>query len=106
MFLTEEAFAFVEPIFRGHTPQYDYYSFMELPRIAGAQVIAELTGVVRAIRGEALVAPLTPSAAEAFELIGQGTSEEHKAVEGLADRLANWLEGEFAAAEVISVLGI
>ena len=45
VFLTEEAFAFVEPIFRRHTPDYDYYSFMELPRIAGAQVIAELTGV-------------------------------------------------------------
>ena len=66
VFLTEEAFAFVEPIFRRHTPDYDYYSFMELPRIAGAQVIAELTGFVRAIRGETLVAPLTPSAARGF----------------------------------------
>jgi hypothetical protein len=106
VFLTEEAFAFVEPIFRRHTPKYDYYSFMELPRIAGAQVIAELTGMVRAIRGEALVAPLAPSAAEAFELIGQGTSEEHKAVAGLAERLADWLEWEYGAYEVISVLGI
>ena len=106
VFLTEEAFAFVEPIFRRHTPQYDYYSFMELPRIAGAQVIAELTGFVRAIRGEKLVAPLTPSAAEAFERIGQGASEEHKAVAGLADRLAGWREREYAEAEVISVLGL
>ncbi len=106
VFLSEEAFNFVEPIFRRHTPEYDYYSFMELPRIAGAQVIAELTGVVRAIRGEALVAPLTPSAAEAFERIGRGTSEEHQVVAKLADRLANWLEREYADAEVISVLGI
>ena len=106
VFLTEEGFGFVEPIFRRHTPQYDYYSFMELPRIAGAQVIAELTGFVRAIRGEKLVAPLTPSAAEAFERIGQGASEEHKAVAGLADRLAGWLEREYAEAEVISVLGL
>jgi hypothetical protein len=35
VFLTEEAFAFVEPIFRRHTPNYDYYTFMELPRICG-----------------------------------------------------------------------
>ena len=106
VFLTEEAFAFVEPIFRRHIPDYDYYSFMELPRIAGAQVIAELTGVVRAIRGETLVAPLTPSAAEAFERIGEGNSEEHKAVAGLADQLAGWLEREFVGTEVISVLGL
>ena len=106
VFLTEEAFAFVEPIFRRHTPDYDYYSFMELPRLAGTQVIAELTGFVRAIRGEALVAPLAPSAAEALERIGQGTSEEHAAVAGLADQLATWLEREYADAEVISVLGI
>lgn len=106
VFLTEEAFTFVEPIFRRHTPQYDYYSFMELPRIAGAQVIAELTSVVRAIRGEPLVAPLTPSAAEAFERIGCGTSEEHGAVAKLADRLADWLEREYVDAEVVSVLGL
>jgi len=106
VFLTEEAFAFVEPIFRRHTPNYDYYTFMELPRICGAQVIAELTGVVRAIRGAALVAPLTPSAREAFERIGQGTSEEHRAVAGLADRLASWLDRAYGNAEVISVLGI
>lgn len=106
VFLSEEAFRFVEPIFRRHTPQYDYYSFMELPRIAGAQVIAELTGVVRAIRGESLVAPLAPSAAEAFEHIGQGSSEEHQAVAGLADRLATWMEQEYVDADVISVLGL
>jgi len=106
VFLTEEAFGFVEPIFRRHTPDYDYYSFMELPRIAGAQVIAELTGVVRAIRGETPVAPLTPSATDAFEKIGRGGSEEHKAVAGLADQLATWLEREYVGAEVISVLGL
>ena len=106
VFLTEEAFAFVEPIFRCHTPQYDYYSFMELPRIAGAQVIAELTSVVRAIRAEPPVAPLTPSAAEAFDRIGCGTSEEHAAVATLAERLADWLEREYVDAEVVSVLGL
>jgi len=106
VFLTEEGFGFVEPIFRRHTPDYDYYSFMELPRIAGTRVIAELTGVVRAIRGEPLVAPLAPSAAEAFEKIGHGSSDEHKAVAGLADQLANWLEREYVGAEVISVLGL
>ena len=73
---------------------------------AGAQVIAELTGFVRAIRGQSLVAPLTPSAAEAFERIGAGTSEEHVTVAMLADRLANWLEREYVDAEVVSVLGI
>lgn len=106
VFLTEEAFGFVEPIFRRHTPNYDYYSFMELPRIAGAQVIAELTGFVRAIRGESLVAPLSHSAAEAFERIGAGMTEEHVTVATLADRLANWLERQYADAEVVSVLGI
>jgi hypothetical protein len=106
VFLTEEAFAFVEPIFRRHTPNYDYYSFMELPRVSGVQVIAELTSVALAIRAEPLVAPLSPSAAEAFELIGQGGSEEHVTVARLSERLATWLEREYADAEVVSVLGI
>lgn len=106
IFLSEEAFGFVEPIFRRHTPQYDYYSFMVLPRLAGTQVVAELTGLVRAIRGEPLIAPLTPSAAEAFERIGAGVSDEHAAVAGLAETLANWLEREYTGVEVVSVLGL
>ena len=106
VFLTEEAFAFVEPIFRRHTPGYDYYSFMELPRLAGIQVVGDLTALARAIRGEPLVARLTPAAGEAFERIGQGSGEEHVAVARLAERLASWLEREYSDAEVISVLGL
>ena len=106
VFLTEEAFAFVEPIFRRHTPNYDYYSFMELPRLAGTQVVADLTALARAIQGEPRVAPLTPGAAEAFDLIGQGSSDEHVTVARLVERLASWLEVEYSDAEVISVLGL
>ncbi len=52
------------------------------------------------------MAPLPPSAGEAFERIGQGTSEEHVAVARLVERLANWLELVYADAEVVSVLGL
>ncbi len=106
VFMTEDAFAFVEPIFRYHIPEYDHYTFMELPRLAGIRVVGALTALARAIDGEPLIAPLTECAATAFALIGQGSSEEHKLVARLAMKLATWLEWQFADESMVSVIGI
>lgn len=106
VFLSEEAFRAVECAFRRHVPEYDYYSFMELPRLQGVQLVAELTSLARALRGDALVAPLPPGAADDLERIRQDTDVEPGVVAELATRLATWLESEFRRHEVVSVLGL
>lgn len=60
VFLSEEAFHVLEHAFRRHVPEYNYYSFMELPRLQGCSFVAELTALSRALQGESLVAPLPP----------------------------------------------
>lgn len=106
VFLSEEAFHVLEHAFRRHVPEYNYYSFMELPRLQGVQLVAELTALSRALQGESLVAPLPPGAEEDLERIRQDADVENGVAAELAGRLATWLEAQFRQNDVVSVLGL
>jgi hypothetical protein len=110
VFLKEERFAHIEPLFEKHRPDFDHYAFVEIARSQWAPIVADLSTMADFLASE-------PSAAEVSRHVGFFTAGDKDAFEqdlqtkvsqlrGTILDLLNWLREKLETHEAISVLGM
>ncbi len=110
VFLGEEAFGFVEPIFARLCPNYDHYAFTQVRRTLWREVLSELDDIVTVLGG-------TPSDEILADRLGFFFRDtERKFFESKTANVAllrqtlvdltSWLRSQLKGHDVISVLGL
>lgn len=110
VFLDEEAFGYIEPIFLRQLPDYDHYAFVEVARPRWLPILAELDGLVGVLRGR----PDDRTLAEVLGFYFADTQRKFfedrdgsvAAVEHMASELSAWLRRVLQDEECVSVLGL
>jgi hypothetical protein len=110
LFLDEEAFGFVEPVFERFVENYDHYSFMQIDAKTGKQILGGLNELRTAIE--------TSQAVEELEgIIGffyrdtatnfQSNFETNRnGLVKMVEELSEWFEDMFQTHQTISLLGL
>jgi hypothetical protein len=110
IFLTEQAFAHIEPIFAKHRPDYDHYAFVEIPRSQWEPILQDLEAMAEFLHSR-------PAASEVCERVGFFAARNKEAfVQELESNVAQlrttlvdllrWIRDRLASNDAISVLGI
>ena len=110
VFLTEDAFAHVEPMVDKHRPGFDRYSFREIPRSQWMPIVADLSRMRDFLASEPTAADVcdqvgfhSASHKDVFvQDFGRNLSELHST---FAD-LVRWIREILKSHDAISVLGL
>jgi len=110
VFLAEDVFGLVEPIFTRHEPRFDHHSFVEITRLTWEKIIADFDRLAELAKtakdiGELrgcvgfLFAPTEREFATDFRANAEALSR-------MAKELSSWLMEQLEWYKVVSVLGI
>jgi hypothetical protein len=110
-FMDEEAFGFIEPIFRKLCPKYDHYAFTEIGRPLWLDIVRELEGLRRALDNDALSEIDVAKHLSFYFRDGQTKFFEDVAgnlvkLKAMLLELTAWLREELVNHDMISVLGL
>lgn len=110
VFLTEEVFTHIEPIFEKHRPDFDHYAFTEIARSQWAPILADLSTMADFLASE-------PPAAEVCRQVGFFTAQDKDAfvqdfqrnifqLRSTIAHLLRWIREKLESHDAISVLGM
>lgn len=110
VFLDEEAFGFIEPIFRRLCPDYDHYAFMLIERPVWNAILGELDDLAGFLGGSPDDAALCSRMAFYFETTKESffAAKERNvdAVREMILELTEWVRAQLETHEMISLLGL
>jgi len=108
--LSEEAFGYLEPIFKRHAPGFDHYAFQAVSRLTWQKILAALRALAKTLDGARTISDLDSHVGflyrDSRERISRGFRRNVKDLSRLCRDLIAWLEAELKVHRVISVLGI
>jgi hypothetical protein len=110
VFLDEEAFGFIEPIFERLCPAFDHYAFTEIGRPLWHDILRELDARADMLRGD----PSDEHVRATLGFFGLDTdnkffarpTENKQALRELIEALAGWVRAKLQHNDVVSVLGL
>lgn len=110
VFLDEEAFGFIEPIFRKLCPKYDHYAFTEIGRPLWQDILRELDALATLLDSrptdEALSSRLGFFFHDTQSKFFENRAESLTRLHALIRELASWIRAQLNEHSVISVLGL
>ena len=110
VFLSEEAFDLIEPIFLRRVPEFDHYAFVEINRSRWSLIVGDLevlTERLATVNGVDELRDLV-RVTNAFDEHDLRTAfvEYKRLIRQMLTDLAAWLRGQASRHEIISVLGM
>ena len=110
VFLDEEGFGFVEPVFVRWCPTFDHYAFTEIGRPLWGDILKELDALADLLRGE----PSDENIRATFGFFFGDTEENffahprenRKALREMIESLAGWVRTKLEQHDVVSLLGL
>ena len=109
MFLDEEAFEFIEPIFVRLCPEYDHYAFTEIGRPLWSDILKAVDVLSEALDGESFdetsLSCVGFSADERRRFLESSTTSLVELRQMLLE-LTSWIRLQLKEQNVVSVLGL
>lgn len=110
VFLSEEVFGLIEPLFVRHHPGFDHYSFVGIRRPAWERVLTDLERLAARAETATGVGDLRGDVMFYYPLIEAAFTREFRdnadSLARMARDLAAWVKGQLSEHECVSVLGM
>jgi hypothetical protein len=110
VFLDEEGFGFVEPVFVKLCPKFDHYAFTEIGRPLWRDILRELDALADFLRGaatdEQVRAIFGLFVGDTEETFFARPTENRKALREMIENLTGWVRAKLHQHNVVSVLGL
>jgi hypothetical protein len=110
VFMTEEVFGYLEPIFERHIPDFDHYAFVEISRDDWMLIIADFNNLLQVLDQaqdiKELVGKLGFIFKDSIERFENHFSSNIIMLAGTVRDLSEWVNEQIKSQDYISVLGI
>jgi hypothetical protein len=110
VFLAEEVFGLIEPIFARHEPNFDHFSFVGIQRPTWERIISDLEVLVNAARSSEDMANLRGAVGFTFTTSEKQSDRNFRVnadtLANMAEELIDWLREQLRQHECVSVLGM
>jgi hypothetical protein len=110
VFMTEEVFGYLEPIFERNQPDFDHYAFIEIKKEVWLLIISDFCSLMKALEQAQDIQELEGKVGFIFkgsmERFASNFRSNAADLIGVLSELSQWLENQLKSYNHISVLGI